>query len=140
MRHLGAATIWVVAALILFMYLVFQVISTGNPITDYAGLLIASDHVVYIGVATNGALGVLSILVLTQAERSSWISHVMFWGVNLGLLVFVIGLIIDSTELKRVGAPLMGVVLLGAMALLALRAFRASDAQLAGAGAAISPG
>ena len=59
MRHLAAATVWVVIALVLFMYLVFSVISSGQPLTDFLGLLIASDHVVYIGVVTNGALGVL---------------------------------------------------------------------------------
>ena len=36
----------------------------------------------------------------------------MFWGVNLGLLVFVIGLILDSAEIKRIGAPVMGIALL----------------------------
>ena len=52
----------------------------------------------------------------------------MFWGVNLGLLVFAIGLMIDSTELKRIGAPVMGVTLLAALALLAARTWGATPA------------
>ena len=54
----------------------------------------------------------------------------MFWGVNLGLLVFVIGLIVDTAELKRIGAPVMGIVLLLSLAILAIGAWRASDEQL----------
>jgi Zn-dependent membrane protease YugP len=66
--------------------------------------------------------------------RRGWIGQVIFWGVNLGLLVFVIGLIVGTVELKRIGAPLMGVTLLVALAVLAYTAFRepldASEADL----------
>ncbi len=140
LRHIGAATLWVVAALILFMYLVFSFISNpGDPDAFPLNVLVASDHAVYIGVVTNGALGMLSILALTRAERGSWIGHFMFWGVNLGLLVFVVGLIVDTAELKRIGAPVMGIVLLLSLAILATRALRASNEQLNDAAAAVSP-
>ena len=43
-------------------------------------------------------------------------AHVIFWGVNLGLAIFVFGLIVDTAEIKRIGAPLMGVTLLVALA------------------------
>jgi Zn-dependent membrane protease YugP len=46
---------------------------------------------------------------------------VAFWAVNAGLVVFVSGLIIDTAELKRVGAPVMGVALLFTLAIHALR-------------------
>ena len=128
-RHVAAATIWVVGALILFMYLVFTFISAANP-NDQAALplnvLIASDHSVYIGVITNITLSLISVLVLNVAARRSWISHVIFWGVNLGLVVFVIGLIVDTAEIKRIGAPIMGVTLYIALAILAWRAVSAS--------------
>ena len=131
-RHLGAASIWVVGALILFMYLVFSFITAANPDDPDAfplNVLIASDHSVYIGVITNIVLGLLSVLVLDAAARRSWISHVIFWGVNLGLLVFVAGLIVDTAEIKRIGAPVMGVTLLVALAILAMRAMSASMAS-----------
>jgi len=132
-RHLGAASIWVVGALILFMYLVFSFITAVNPDDPDAlplNVLIASDHSVYIGVITNIMLGLLSVLVLDEAARRSWMGHVIFWGVNLGLLVFVAGLIIDTAEIKRIGAPVMGVTLLVALAILATRAVSASMASL----------
>lgn len=131
-RHLGAASIWVVGALILFMYLVFSFITAANPDDPNAlplNVLIASDHSVYIGVITNIMLGLLSVLVLDVAARRSWMGHVIFWGVNLGLLVFVAGLIIDTAEIKRIGAPVMGVTLLVALAILAMRAVSASLAS-----------
>ncbi|HET7701806.1 MAG TPA: hypothetical protein VFK35_00285 [Candidatus Limnocylindrales bacterium] len=128
LRHAAVASIWVVGALLLFMYLVFSFITAADP-TDPAALplnvLIASDHAVYIGVITNLIVGLLSVLVLDDATRRSWVPHVIFWGINLGLLVFVVGLIVDTATLKRIGAPLMGLTLYVALAILAMRAWRA---------------
>lgn len=121
MRHFGAASLWAVVALLLFMYLVFTFISAGDPDALPFNVLIASDHAVYIGVITNIILGLLGVLVLRGAP--AWIGHVVFLGVNLGLVVFVIGLIVDTAEIKRVGAPVMGVTLLVALAFLAVRAW-----------------
>jgi len=127
-RHLGAASIWVVGALILFMYLVFSFITAVDPSDPNAlplNILIASDHSVYIGVITNIVVGLLSALVLGGASAAagrSWIGHLVFWGINLGLVVFVIGLIMDTAEIKRIGAPVMGITLLVALAILAWRA------------------
>jgi hypothetical protein len=129
LRHFAAASIWVVGALILFMFLVSKFVTGADPNDPNAfplNVLIASDHSVYIGVITNIVLGLLSLLVLSEVDRRSWIGHVIFWGVNLGLVVFVIGLIVDTAELKRIGAPVMGVTLLVALAILAMRAWRAS--------------
>lgn len=131
-RHVGAASIWVVGALILFMYLVSKFITAADPTDPNAfplNVLIASDHSVYIGVITNIMLGLLSVLVMDGAARRPWVGHVIFWGVNLGLLVFVIGLILDTAEIKRIGAPVMGVTLYVALAILAMRARSASLAS-----------
>ena len=61
---------------------------------------------------------------------------VIFWGVNLGLIVFVVGLILDTAEIKRIGAPVMGITLLIALGLLAWTALReplaTSEADLEG--------
>jgi hypothetical protein len=110
------------------MYIVFTFITAENP-DDPAALplnvLIASDHAVYIGVITNVVLGVLSLLFL-RGRAPSWMPHVIFWGVNLGLAVFAVGLIVDTAEIKRIGAPVMGVTLLVALGLLAARAWGAT--------------
>jgi len=120
-RHFAAASVWAVAALLLFMYIVFTLISAADPDTAELpfNILIASDHAVYIGVVTNIVVGLLSLLFLRGS--AGWVAHVIFWGLNLGLLVFAIGLIVDTAEIKRIGAPLMGLTLLVALGLLASR-------------------
>ena len=126
-RHMAAASIWVVFALGLFMYLVFKFITAADPDDPNAlptNVLIASDHSAYIGIITNVVLALLTLLVLRAEVRRSWIGQVIFWGVNLGLVVFVIGLILDTSEIKRIGAPVMGITLLVALALLAWTALR----------------
>ncbi len=127
-RHFAVASFWAVGALILFMYLVFSFITAENPDDPAAfplNVLIASDHAVYLGVITNVVLGVLSLLFL-RGRAPSWVAHVIFWGVNLGLAVFVIGLLVDTAEIKRIGAPVMGVTLLIALGLLGMRTWGAS--------------
>jgi hypothetical protein len=128
-RHFAIASIWAVAALLLFMYIVFTILTAADPETAELPLniLIASDHAVYLGVITNIVLGLLSLLFL-RGRAPGWVTQVIFWGVNLGLLVFVIGLIVDTAEIKRIGAPLMGVTLILALALLAARAWGAEPA------------
>jgi hypothetical protein len=141
-RHVAAASLWVVVSIVLFMYIVFSVITAADPSdpnTLPVNVLVASDHAVYLGVITNGALALMSLIILTAAERRSWIGHLMFWGVNLGLLVFVIGLIVDTADLKRIGAPVMGIVLLVSLGILAVRALRVDDDRLEEAAATVAP-
>jgi hypothetical protein len=133
-RHLGAASIWVVGALVLFMYLVFSFITAENPDDPAAfplNVLIASDHATYIGVITNIVVALLAGVLLARATFAGWARHLLFWGINLGLAVFVIGLIVDTAELKRIGAPVMGVTLLAALAVLAWAAIRTEPEAIA---------
>lgn len=121
-RHFAVASVWAVAALVLFMYIVFTIVSAPDPAAAELpfNILIASDHAVYIGVITNVVVGLLSLLFL-RGRAPGWVTQVIFWGINLGLLVFAIGLILDTAEIKRIGAPLMGITLLAALGLLAAR-------------------
>jgi hypothetical protein len=114
--------VWTVVALVLFMYLVSQVIANpDDPNALPLNILLASDHAVYIGVLTNVVVGLLSLLVVARGSAPSWAAHLTFWGINVGLAVFMVGLILDTAEIKRIGAPLMGVALLVALGLLAPR-------------------
>jgi hypothetical protein len=112
-RFLGAAAIWILVAMALFMYLVSQFIQNPDASQIDPGLLIASDHSVYIGVITNSTFGVLSALVVGGAVGALAIGrHIAFWGMNLGLALFLLGLITKTVILKQMGAPTMGVCLL----------------------------
>ena len=130
-RHFAASSIWVVFALALFMYIVYQFIASGATSSDpnaappfAIGILLASDHSAYIGILTNVMLGLLTMMLLAGSSRPSWLGQVIFWGVNLGLAVFVAGLIVEVAEIKRIGAPVMGTTLLVALAILAYTAVR----------------
>jgi hypothetical protein len=111
-RHFGIASLWLVLALLLFMYVVFTFISNPeDPNALNLGVLLASDHAVYIGVITNVMLGLLTLLFMRNMVPD-WVTQLIFWGVNLGLAVFVVGLVADVAEIKRIGAPVMGISLL----------------------------
>lgn len=84
-----------------------------------AGMLVASDHATYIGVITNTTFAIL-ITLLGAAAGSTLIRQLVFWGMNLGLLVFVVGLVGELEPLKMIGAPVMGVSLLLGLAVFAM--------------------
>jgi len=128
LRHVAAASLWVVAALLLFMYLVSQFIAAPDDpdlINRLGGVLIASDHAVYIGVISNLVFAVLARRVAPPAT-SDLSRQLMFWGLNAGLLLFAAGLVSDSVILKQIGAPLMGLFLLHNLAVYARTLARAS--------------
>lgn len=135
-RHFGLASLWLVVALLLFMYVVFTFISNpDDPDALNLGVLLASDHVVYIGVITNIMLGLLTLLFMRNTVPD-WVAQLIFWGVNLGLAVFVVGLVADVAEIKRIGAPVMGISLLVGLGYAASRAWggRADTAALEAGG------
>lgn len=130
-RHFAASSIFVVVAMAIFLYVIFKFISDTSLATDptpILGVLTASDHAAFIGVVTNLVFG--SLLTLTAARRATlaWADQVAFWGVNAGLAVFLVGLIAESSPIKMVGAPVMGVSLLVGLAAIAMRL---RDADLA---------
>ena len=123
-RHLGIASVFVVIGTAIYLYVIFRIIS--NPDLDVTspgitGVLLASDHTTFIGVITNVMFGLLLLLTRDQAARWPWANQVIFWGVNVGLLIFLAGLIGDAAMLKRIGAPIMGVSLLFGLAVFASR-------------------
>ena len=120
-RHAAIASLWAVVALVLFMYIVYGFISDPEGELNLP-VLIASDHAVYIGVITNVMLAILAGLVIGRGGYG-WIGQVVFWGVNLGLAIFAVGLLTESSEIKRIGAPLMGACLLLALGWLASKAW-----------------
>ena len=131
-RHIGAAAIWVVLALLLLMYLIVLFIGAKGDLASIPqGALIAGDHAVFIGVMTNLLLGLIGTVARTAERRPAWVDQLVFWGVNIGLAVFVVGLIAVVPEIKRVGAPVMGVAILLGLAVRAIDLWqerRAGDA------------
>jgi hypothetical protein len=130
LRHLATAAGFVVVATAIFLYVVFLFISTGDPSQIPAGVLVASDHAAFIGVVTNTMFGLALALAADRSDRWSWADQPVYWALNLGLAVFLLGLIAESPELKRVGSPIMGIAILVGLATISLRLW-ASDLRAA---------
>ncbi len=120
-RHLAAAAVFVLVATVIFLYVVFLFISTGDQSKIPAGVLIASDHAAFIGVITNLVFGLALRLGADRRDRWPWADQVVFWAMNGGLIVFLVGLVAASSELKRIGSPIMGIAILLGLATIALR-------------------
>lgn len=82
-------------------------------------LILALDHMMFIGVMTNALYGLLH--VASGRPRTGPLDQVVTWGTNLGLVVFVLGLLGDVVWLKRLGAPVMGTAILIAIGAFAIR-------------------
>jgi Zn-dependent membrane protease YugP len=70
---------------------------------------------------TNGLIGLGMVLSGDRRQVWNWADDVAFWGINVGLIGFVIGLLVQSAALKRVSAPLMGAGILVALLALSIR-------------------
>jgi hypothetical protein len=119
-RYLATASVFVVAAILLFIYLVSQFIA-GVAFEKLLPTNVALDHSIFIGVITNLVLGLALALTADRPSPSEAAQQLAFWGQNLGLIVFMAGLISGTQVLKQVGAPVMGISILLALALVVLR-------------------
>lgn len=75
--------------------------------SENVGVLIAFDHSMFIGVMTNSLFAVVAGLTGGAA-----VDRLILWGVNVGLVGFLVGLAAESGILKRISTPIMGVALL----------------------------
>jgi hypothetical protein len=106
--------LFLVVYLVLLTILVSWLISGSvdfDALTEsQLGLILAFDHVMFIGVMTNVLFGVLAVNL--AEERLALGNRILLWGVNIGIAGFAIGLVTVTAALKRTFTPLMGVALL----------------------------
>ena len=120
-RHLALAALVIPFSMAILVYLIVLAASSSDPNAIPVGLLIAFDHSVFIGVITNITFGLILTLTADRPLEAAWVRHLVFAGTNLGLLIFLIGLVADSSTIKEIGSPIMGVSLLVGLAVLARR-------------------
>jgi hypothetical protein len=91
----------------LVVYLIGE-ISSGAEFEDLLPVALAFDHLNFIMVVTNlvFALRVLSTDVADNVNK------IIFWGVNVGVAGFAIGLLLENAALKRAFTPILGLALL----------------------------
>ena len=93
-------------------------------------LLLALDHATFIGILTNAIFGMLFVAAASRREVWAWADQVVFWAINLGVVGFVIGLLADTAEIKRIATPIMGAGILLGLLVVAMR-LRASMQEAA---------
>jgi hypothetical protein len=103
------AAVFLVVGVGLLVYVV-QLFTSGelDPETG-AGpvrVLIAFDHAMFVGVMTNA----LFALVARSASRPP--AGILLWVVNGGVVLFLVGLVMDNDTLISVAAPVMGLALI----------------------------
>lgn len=117
-RFAAAAGVAIVANILFINYLAAKYSGDFNKVPDRQ--LLALDHTMFVGVLTNAVFGLL--YGLTRKEgRGTLADQVIFVGLNLGLVGFVISLLGDLVWLERVSTPLMGASILTGLAVYTLR-------------------
>ena len=109
-----AAVFFLLLGIALLVYVVQLFISGElDPETGEGpvGVLIAFDHAMFIGVMTNALFAVI-------AGTSTWAmgsNRLLRWAINIGVLGFILGLVLDNALLKQIFTPILGVALLVAI-------------------------
>ena len=99
------ASVWVIG---LAQYFIIQYEGDFDLVPENE--ILALDHSQFIGSMTAAVFAML--IAATGARIAARLQHLVFGMVTIGLTVFVIGLLSDTSALKRVGAPTMGTGLL----------------------------
>jgi len=131
-RYFGASAAFVVVNIALLIFVIVQLVSGayGPPDQDPAllaippWLIFALDHAIFIGVMSNAIFGLMGTRTRGRGVGSPWGDHVVFWGMNLGMVGFVIGLAFESTVLKQTFSPIMGLSILIGLGLYVVRLWR----------------
>jgi hypothetical protein len=126
--HAATSLLFTIPALALLAYLI------GRYAEDIEaaprGLFLSLDHATFIGILTNAILGLLLITSAARRDVWAWADRLVFWGMNLGLVTFMVGLISETVAIKRIGTPVMGASILLGLLTVAMR-LRA-DRQMSG--------
>ena len=127
-RFGAASIVWLVPVVGLIVYLIANYIEDFDQVP--VRLLLALDHATFIGILTNAILGLLLVATANRRTVWAWADQLVFWGVNLGLVGFVIGLIGDAPVLKRISTPVMGLAILLGLLTAAMRLRRVGVEQV----------
>ncbi len=118
-RLLGMSALFLVVNIGIIVYLIV------NYADDFAaiplGLVFAMNHVMFIGVLTNALFGLVGELHPERKGLYPFAEPLIFGGMNIGLVGFAFGLILDATILKVVFTPIMGLSIIAASVAFAVR-------------------
>ena len=109
-RHFGLVVPYLILNLGLLIWLITGVVTKAYARFELIPLwlVFAFDHTMFIGVMSNSLFGLIQ-----QASRSPkrfwpWAEQVVFWGMNGGMIGFVLTLATDQRGLEKLFTPIMG--------------------------------
>lgn len=130
-RFFAFSAIFIVVNVAILTYLIVSTLTGIYPSFEAVPpwLFFALDHAMFIGVMSNALFGLIQIV--TQQRRSfwPWADDVLFWGMNFGMVGFVISLLLDARILERIFTPIMGLSILLALLTYTLRMRRTSEPE-----------
>jgi hypothetical protein len=106
-KHVRTAVIGLVVVVGFVGYLISQIVA-GVEFNDLLNVAIAMDHVNFLLVMTS--------LIFAMMARGSSVSeraaNVVYWGLTVGVIGFVFGIVLEEAILKRIFTPILGLALL----------------------------
>lgn len=104
------AVLGLIPTVILTAVLVQQFVS-GAEFTEFQHILIALDHSTFLLVVTNLILA----MMISGSEVSRVSQAVMYYGLLIGSVGFIAGILAQSDVVKRIFTPILGLILLHAI-------------------------
>jgi hypothetical protein len=126
-RLAGISILFIVINVGLIAYLIVTYAEDFDSVPPW--LIFALDHAIFIGVMTNGLFAMIYLVTVSQRSVWAWSDHLLFWGMNIGLVGFVVGLITQEAVIKRIFSPIMGASILLAIIAYSLRLYYTSKAE-----------
>src|SRR5215469_6780011 len=109
-RYFAISSIFVVINVGLIVYLIGAIVTGvyNNFLLIPRWLVFGQDHAMFVGVMTNALFGLIYEVTRERRDYWRWADHVLFWGMNFGMIGFVLSLLTDARVLERVFTPIMG--------------------------------
>jgi hypothetical protein len=109
-RHFGLVIPYLVINLLLLMWLITGVVTKVYARFELIPiwLVFAFDHTMFIGVMSNSLFGLIQQASRARQPFWPWAEQVVFWGMNGGMIGFVLTLATDQRGLEKLFTPIMG--------------------------------
>ena len=139
-RHAAIVPLYLVIGVVLIVVLVQQIVAANGDITKIpAGLIHSLDHTFFIGVMTNALFGAILFATADRPRVWPWADHVIFWGLNVGVLSFTAVLVFVGSSTGAAAfahpvaytAPIMGLSVLLAIVTYSMRLMAAPQVMRA---------
>ncbi len=106
-RFVRTPVVGLVVVVVLIAYLISRFIA-GDDFAEVLPVAFAMDHINFLIVMTN----LIFAMMLLSSSASENAGRIVYWGLNVGVVGFAIGLLTENQILKRVFTPMLGLALL----------------------------